>query len=270
MRRLTPQELVVLNAYWLGMTFMWSSLHLIVLPAVLLNFVPDRLKNSYLGLLTFLGMVLATVVQPIAGALSDRWASRWGRRRPLIVIGTAIDFLFLAFLGWAGGLWMLYVGYLGLQISSNLAHGALQGLMPDRVPPEQLGTASGVKTMLDMGGMVVVSLVTGRVVHSGIRHPVAAMLLVALFLSIGAAVTVTGAGEASTAGKRQQARALREVLRGIVRIDLAAHKGYWWLIGSRFCYLLGVYGFHLGRRRHGGGRLHQEGHHDNGRGHRQR
>jgi MFS family permease len=36
-------------------------------------------------------------IQAISGALSDRWALRWGRRRPLIVIGTAFDFVFLAF-----------------------------------------------------------------------------------------------------------------------------------------------------------------------------
>ena len=76
---------------------MWNSLHVIILPAVLLNFVPDSQKNSYLGVLTFFGLIMALVIQPISGALSDRWASRWGRRRPLIVIGTAFDFVFLAF-----------------------------------------------------------------------------------------------------------------------------------------------------------------------------
>ena len=242
MRRLSLREILVLNGYWVGLSFMWNSLHLIVLPAVLLNFVPDSLKNSYLGLLTFLGLVLATIVQPLAGALSDRWASRWGRRRPLIVIGTAVDFLFLAFLGWAGGLWMLYVGYLGLQISSNLAHGALQGLLPDRVPPEQLGSASGIKTMMDMAGLVVASFVMGRVISPGTQHPVVAMLAVALVLAVGGAVTVAGAGEASSERPAEPPRSLSELFRETFHVDLAAHAGYWWLIGSRFLYLLGVYG----------------------------
>jgi len=51
--------------------------------------LPDARKNSYLGVLTFFGLIMALVIQPISGALSDRWSSRWGRRRPLIVIGTA-------------------------------------------------------------------------------------------------------------------------------------------------------------------------------------
>ena len=49
------------------------------LPAVLLNYVPDEKKNTYLGLLTFVGLIIAMIVQPISGALSDRWESRLGR-----------------------------------------------------------------------------------------------------------------------------------------------------------------------------------------------
>ena len=77
-------DLIVLNTYWLGLSFMWNSLHVIILPAVLLNFVPENLKNTYLGLLTFVGLVIAMLIQPVSGWLSDRWVSRWGRRRPLI------------------------------------------------------------------------------------------------------------------------------------------------------------------------------------------
>lgn len=146
MKKLTLPQLLILNAYWVGISFMWNSLHPIILPAVLLNFVPDAQKNTWLGILTFAGLVIAMVIQPLAGALSDNWHSRWGRRRPLIVIGTIFDFAFLAILGAAGGLTWLFIGYIGLQFSSNLAHGPLQGLLPDRVPASQLGKASSLKT----------------------------------------------------------------------------------------------------------------------------
>ena len=86
MKKLKMPELLVLNAYWVGLSFKWNALPPIILPAVLLNFVPDARKNTYLGLLTFVGLLLAMVIQPIAGAISDGWVSRWGRRRPLIVL----------------------------------------------------------------------------------------------------------------------------------------------------------------------------------------
>ena len=88
MKKQSLPQMLVLNAYWVGLSFMWNSLHPIILPAVLLNYVPDAKKNTYLGLLTFLGLILAMVIQPLSGALSDGWKSRFGRRRPLMVLGT--------------------------------------------------------------------------------------------------------------------------------------------------------------------------------------
>ena len=78
------------------------------------------------------------------------------------MLGTLGDFIFLAILGWAGGLPWLALGYIGLQFSSNMAHGPMQGLMPDQLPPEQLGAGSGFKNLIDMLGMVVSSLFLGR------------------------------------------------------------------------------------------------------------
>jgi MFS family permease len=252
MRRVSTWHIIVLNVYWIGLSFMWNSLHVIILPAVLLNFAPDSQKNTFLGVLTFFGLILALVIQPISGALSDRWTSRWGRRRPLIVIGTVFDFVFLALLGWAGGLWMLFVGYLGLQVSSNVAHGPVQGLLPDRVPPEQLGSASGMKNMMDMAGLVVSSLVVGRMVPPDVRQPVGAMLVVGLLLATGAAITVagareeaTGVGQVGTQSVSSGSRRRSEVWREALHVDWSGHTGYWWLIASRFFYLFGIYGIQV-------------------------
>ena len=75
------RKIFALNTYWLGLSFMWNSLHVIILPAILLHFAPEAYKNTYLGLLTFIGLMIAMIVQPVSGSLSDRWASPWGRRR---------------------------------------------------------------------------------------------------------------------------------------------------------------------------------------------
>src|SRR5512144_1501381 len=164
-------QMLVLNAYWVGFSFMWNALHPIILPAVLLNYVPDAQKNTYLGLLTFVGLFIAMIIQPLSGALSDGWASRFGRRRPLIVIGTLFDFAFLMLLAYGGGLLWLFIGYVGLQLSSNVAHGPLQGLLPDRVPKHQVGVASSLKTFMDMLSLIIASLVAGRLLGNPTREP---------------------------------------------------------------------------------------------------
>jgi len=79
--KLKTKDYLAINVYWFGLSFMWNGLHPIILPALLLHFVPESLKNTYLGGMTFIGLILAMVIQPLAGALSDRTRSSWGRRR---------------------------------------------------------------------------------------------------------------------------------------------------------------------------------------------
>jgi MFS family permease len=242
-QRLSLLQILVLQAYTFSLSFMWNSLHVIILPAVLLTLVPENLKNTALGLLTFTGLVVAMLVQPLAGAISDRWVSPWGRRRPLITLGTACDFLFLAFLAWAGGLVWLAVGYVGLQFSSNLAHGAMQGLLPDQVPQKQLGGASALKNFMDMAGLIVASLLMGRIVAPDTRHPLVAVGLVALVLAVGAAITILGVHEQpSTAGNPAEPR--RSLLAEF-RIDWKANRNFAWLIASRLFFLISIYGIQV-------------------------
>jgi MFS family permease len=163
---------------------MWNALHPIILPAVLLNYVPDEKKNTYLGLLTFAGLMIAMVVQPVTGALSDGWKSRLGRRRSAGILGTLFDFVFLSILAWMGGVTWLIIGYIGLQFSSNIAHGPLQGLLPDRVPKAQMGTAAALKTFMDMLSLVAASLLAGRLLDPVTRNPTAIMLVVIGLLAV--------------------------------------------------------------------------------------
>lgn len=245
MKSVNLLNLLVLNAYWFGLSFMWNSLHVIILPAVLLNFVPETLKNTYLGLLTFGGLIIAMGVQPISGWLSDRWQSSWGRRRPLISLGTAFDFIFLAFLAWAGGLPMLAVGYIGLQFTSNIAHGPAQGLLPDQVPQEKIGAASGIKNLMDMAGLVVSSLLMGRLLDPVTADPLKPILVVAAVLLVGALITILGVRERPSQWEAGEQRKLDPIpARNSLRQDIKSALGnrpYAWLIASRFLFLLGIY-----------------------------
>ena len=252
MKKLKLPELLVLNAYWVGLSFKWNALHPIILPAVLLNFVPDARKNTYLGLLTFVGLLLAMVIQPMAGAVSDGWVSRYGRRRPLMVLGTLFDFVFLALLAWAGGLTWLVIGYIGLQFSSNIAQGPAQGLLPDRVPPEQLGVASSWKNIMDMASLIIASLLAGRLLDPVTRDPTLILLVLMGTIAISTAITVFGTKERPSPpshlpegeGRRGEGKlSVLRALRGeLFRIDFHANTAYWWLIAERGLFLLGIYG----------------------------
>src|SRR5512143_3486305 len=229
-------QMLVLNAYWVGLSFMWNALHPIILPAVLLNYVPDARKNTYLGLLTFAGLFFAMLIQPLSGALSDGWASRFGRRRPLIVIGTLFDFVFLVLLAFGGGLLWLFIGYIGLQLSSNVAHGPLQGLLPDRVPVKQVGVASSLKTFMDMLSLVIASLMAGRLLDPQTRNPTAIMLVLIGLLAISASITIFFTPEEPT---HDRARMDFQALLASFKVDFHQNSDYWWLIAERALFLLG-------------------------------
>jgi MFS family permease len=244
MKKVSLNQVLVMNAYWVGLSFMWTSLHVIILPAVLLHLVPEAQKNTYLGLLTFFGLIIAMIIQPVSGALSDGWSSRWGRRRPLIAAGALFNVVFLAFLGWSGGLVWIAIGYLGLQFTSNLAHGPMQGLLPDRVPPIQLGWASGIKNLMDMVGLIAASLLVGRLIVPETRHPVVVIILVTFLLLSGAAATLFGTPEEPSLGipRRSLAKALQDSLLEPLRVNWRQHQAFAWLIALRFFFLTGVYG----------------------------
>ncbi len=235
MRRLRALDYFTINAYWFGLAFMWNSLHPIILPAILLRFAPEQLKNTYLGGLTFLGLILAMIVQPLAGAISDRCTFGWGRRRPFILMGTLFDFVFLLALSLAGSYWMLFAGYVLLQISSNVAQGPAQGLIPDLVPGDRRGVAAGVKNLADMGGLVAASLVAGRLM--GRQNPTLAFAAIGLVLLATMLITLWGMKEKPLLEKRAFADDIRDTL----RIDARRYPDYLWLIASRFLILLGVY-----------------------------
>jgi MFS family permease len=239
LKSLNLSQLLVLNAYWFGLSFMWNSLHPILLPAVLLNYVPDARKNTYLGLLTFVGLIIALLVQPVSGALSDGWRSRFGRRRPLGVLGTLFDFLFLSILAWGGGLAWLFIGYVGLQFSSNIAHGPMQGLLPDRVPRSQMGVASSLRTFMDMLSLILASLLAGRLLDPVTRDPAPIMIVVMGLLAVSASLTFFGVKEEPTLERERTD--WKSFLKGF-RIDLRENSSYWWLIAERMLFLLGIYG----------------------------
>ncbi len=243
MKRVSGWYLFVLNAYWIGLSFMWNSLHVTILPAVLLNYVPDTQKNTALGLLTFFGLIIAMLVQPISGAISDRWQALLGRRRPFMWFGTSGDLLFLMVMGFIGGLPALFIGYIGLQFTSNIAHGPAQGLLPDEVPASQLGMASGIKTTMDMAGIIISSLLMGFLISAEDPDPRLSILVIIAFLVVFCGITLVFSREKPTLDEKWKRIDYAAVLKSVFTFKAEGDRSYWRLIFSRFLYLVGIYGF---------------------------
>ena len=136
-------------------------------PYLVALFVPAGRQNTALGVISTAGLIIAMLVQPAAGLLSDRSTSRFGRRRPFIFVGVLFDIVFLVAIGLSGSYWMLLVATLLIQFSANVSHGPLQGLIPDLVPEDQRGRASAVKAVLELVPIVLVGFTIAQLVGRG-------------------------------------------------------------------------------------------------------
>lgn len=226
-----------LSAFWFGTAFHWLLLLLILMPADVVRFVGEERKGTYLGVLLFVGALMALVLPPIIGARSDRS----GRRLPYIRLGLGVNLAGLAVMGFAatalggmGGFWVYVLGFLLVQFGNNYATAPYSALIPQLVPPQQRGRYSGVMAMLQAVGQLlgaVTAFVAGL-----LGLPTAVSFgLIALFLLVPALVTLRGvpagvdrlgpAAGAPTLSWRQ----------------LFAHQPFFWVFVTRVLFALGQY-----------------------------
>jgi len=167
MKRMRWYDYITINLFWLGLNIRNNAVGTIFTPYLVAAFVSGDLRNSALGALRTAGLIVAMLVQPAMGLLSDRNTSRFGRRRPFIVIGVLFDLLFLAAIALAWDYWSLFVILLFMQFSANVSHGPLQGLIPDLVPEDQRGRASGVKAIFELLPIILIAFTVAKLVGAG-------------------------------------------------------------------------------------------------------
>jgi MFS family permease len=100
-------------------------------------------KAGNLAMVFAVTSIFSTLTTPIAGALSDRTRSRFGRRTPWIVLGSVLGALSLIVTSQMTELWAITLFWVGATITLNGMQAALTTVVADRFPPEQRGTASG-------------------------------------------------------------------------------------------------------------------------------
>ncbi len=160
-------DYLTINLYWFGLNIRNNAVGGVFLPYLLAAFVAEDVRNTALGTIRTAGLVIAMLVQPAMGILSDRNTSRFGRRRPFIFVGVLLDLLCLAFIAVSWDYTSLLIAILLIQFTANISHGAVQGLIPDLIPEEKRGIASGVKGFMELIPLLLVSLIIARIVSKG-------------------------------------------------------------------------------------------------------
>lgn len=144
-------------------------------------------KVASLALVATIGAVVALVAQPVAGLISDRTRSRFGRRAQWIVAGALVAGLALVGMGLANGIAQIVVAYVILQVGINFMQGPLSAILPDRVPRAARGTFSalaGLGSLVGaLGGQIIgatfaADIPTGYLIFGGIAVVVLTLFVV--------------------------------------------------------------------------------------------
>ena len=166
-----------------GISGAFLALDTVIVPVLVLAVASEGLKNTFLGVLGFSGLMVAALVQLVVGWFSDRTRSPLGRRIPYLLWGSVFACVGVAGFGFAtrylvsenvafAAKYMALFGvWLFIQLNINIAYGPYQALIRDLVPAGRIGVAASFKILMDAAGIIVLIFISGRLIghYTGIE-----------------------------------------------------------------------------------------------------
>ena len=157
LRKLTISNLVA-NV---GIFMLWGAIPSILLALQVQGIDPAQ-KNANLSVVLTIGAFCAMLAQPIAGMVSDRTRSRFGRRAQWMIAGTLIGGLALVGLASANTIIQIAIAWAIVQVAYNFAQGPLSAILPDRVPLAARGRFSAITGLGTMVGAIGGSIIAAQ------------------------------------------------------------------------------------------------------------
>ena len=243
---LPKAHLVRISLYWLGISTVWSGILDIVNGRLqFTGLVPKGGEGIGAFEIALLGMGIAIVVQPTVGTISDYTITRWGRRKPYIFIGSALDVVFLWGVATSSTVPAIAAFVALLQFSSNFSQGPFQGYVPDLVPAKQVGLASGLiglfQALGNISGYVVAAVAVALSDHDPNAFLYGTMGLGLIeFTSMLSVVLTVHEGHRT---KSRNGRSWLKIAGEAWGTDILRERSFLWLVGSRFFVLAGAAAF---------------------------
>jgi MFS family permease len=162
--QLSIRQQLTLNVLWFAINLQYAALLPVVIPTQILLFVTsgqvgDAQQATFLGWLSTVASAVSLGMPPLVGTLSDHTTGKFGRRRPYIAIGGLLLICSTPFLVASTNVLVFLIGLSLLHLGSNVLTPAYQSLVPDLVPRQQRGAASGyVGAMTILGSVASLGL----------------------------------------------------------------------------------------------------------------
>lgn len=230
-KRLLPSLLVA------SMTLFatYGGLIAILLPTQIL-LLDEKNKVANLAIVTTTSFVFTLFAQPIAGALSDRTRSRFGRRVPWMVIGAIIGGILLLGMGSLTDLLWITVFWVVIQVALNFLQAPLTTITADRFPRSKRGGASAMIGLGTQLGMTIgVMLAVGLGSQLGLGYSVFGVAVIVVTVLFALLNKDWSSKDASVEPFRWGA-----FFRGFW-IDPRRHPDFFWAFTGRFLLILGYF-----------------------------
>lgn len=217
--------------YVLAYAGAWTSVQapvILSLPLRVEELAPNHTAGA-LSLALTLGALVA-LASPLFGRLSDRTTSRFGRRRPWLVAGTAISVLGALVLAAATTLPVLIVGWCLVKLGFGLSYAVLIAVLVDIAPAGRRGW---------IAGLLGICPPLGAAAGAWIVHGVAGSRTL-LFLAPACLAACTALVFVLVLREPQRPVERRRPLLAGLAVNLRRHPDFGWAWLSRFAFFFAV------------------------------
>ncbi|MFL6134712.1 MAG: MFS transporter [Nocardioidaceae bacterium] len=143
---------------------------------------------SRLALVLAVGSFLSLFANPFFGKLSDRTTSRFGMRRPWMLLGLAGGSVGIVIVAIAPNIGVVLIGWCVAQVFFNALLAVQVAVLPDQVPEAQRGVVSGVLgicvPVASVSGTYLVNLFAGNQVAMFVVPCAAGAVFIVLFAAV--------------------------------------------------------------------------------------
>lgn len=215
---------------YLGQNVAWAAPSQLLVASQIAIWHPAS-KEDHLAWIMAAGGIVSLIATPLAGYISDRTRSRFGRRRPWILIGAILGAMALVAMGFATGYAMLVAAWMVFQFGIALSINSAQSVPPDQVSRGQYGTVSGV-----MGLTYTLAIVVGTVIAALFGIQVAYLMTAAVLVALVLQYVLTT--DDPLPPPREAAAAEGDLLPSGFPSWRSA-RDYWWVFITRLLVTLG-------------------------------
>jgi MFS family permease len=228
------RTLAGVSVFWAGLGVVGTAFAVVVVPQRLAGLTDPAHTATLIGLVSFIALSMGTAVQPIAGAVSDAFHTRWGRSG-LMLIGAVAAIPALAVFAFVPSVVGVLVAFVLLQVAVNIAQAAQQGLIPDLVERDWRGRAAGLKGFAELGGAILGLSMLGALLARG--DPTPAVIAAGLLLIVSGVLAIGLLRERRLGDFTIPIRSLRSAF----DIDRTRHATFIRVVTIRFVFLCGAF-----------------------------